>query len=245
MRACASRPIHRPPRRLTPPCGEGGRTDASFEEDGASPDIGRVTLSFVPPPPFFSSSYSSTVQIPGRCLIKHWSGNAEFSSSSLFSSSSSASSSPPPVVACELLPGPHPPGGLDAEHAPEPRVGEVGEARVGEEGVVDLVRQRGPVPAHVPVARRDVQDLLAALVQTDLVGVVVPVVERLDRTDHLKKKKKPQVATLLPRRGTAVVAGGVANSLEPLIRGAKKKSLSTECELAFDIRSKEGIGNGN
>ena len=86
-----------------------------------------------------------------------------------------------PIIAEELLALLHGFRGLDAEDAAEPGVGKVGEPAVGEEAVVDLVGEGGRVGLDGAVLRGNVEDLLLLLVQSDLVRVVVPVVERLKK----------------------------------------------------------------
>ena len=95
-------------------------------------------------------------------------------------------------------------GRLHAEDAAETRVCEIREAAIGEERVVHLyekqsrrnfvqsneemgcecphlMRQCGRVRVQRSGGWRDVQNLLALLVQSDLVRVVLPVVESLRR----------------------------------------------------------------
>ena len=84
------------------------------------------------------------------------------------------------VVAKQFRALPDPVRGLDGHDAAEPRVVEVDELGVGLERVVDLVRQRGAIILQHLALHRDVQDLLLLFAQSDLVAVVLPVIEGLE-----------------------------------------------------------------
>ena len=83
------------------------------------------------------------------------------------------------VVAEDLISFTEVRGGSDGQNTAESRMGEVAEAGVGEERVVDLVGEGGRVGGGGATLNGDVQDLLLLLVQADLVRVVVPVLEGL------------------------------------------------------------------